>query len=173
MSEIYVTSDHHFHHKNVLRHCEGTRGHFTDVEEMNETLIDNFNGAVGKKDDVIFLGDFAFASPTMIDEILDRLNGFKYFIIGNHDRQMRKEKVRQHFGWVEHYAEFNVGERIVVMSHYPMVTWNKKYHGSYQLYGHTHGRIPYGEGKSMDVGVDTNDMRPYNIDEVFTILDNK
>lgn len=173
MAEIFVTSDQHFHHKNILRHCEGTRGHFSSVEEMNETLIDNFNKRVGKKDEVILLGDFAFAHPHKIDETLDRLNGFKYFILGNHDKKMRHKDVRQHFGWVEHYAEMNVGDRIVVMSHYPMVTWNKKYHGSFQLYGHTHGRIPFGDGRSMDVGVDTNAMMPYNIEEIFETLEKR
>jgi calcineurin-like phosphoesterase family protein len=54
---------------------------------MNKTMILSWNKVVGPEDIVYFLGDFAMkASKTQIFNILDQLNGTKYFIKGNHDR---------------------------------------------------------------------------------------
>ena len=51
------------------------------------------------------------------------------------------------------------------MSHYSHRVWSYSHHGSIHLYGHSHGNLP-GFGRSFDIGVDTNDMKPYSIDEI-------
>ncbi len=80
---IYVISDHHFYHNNIINY---TRSNFTNVDEMNNYIIDKHNEIIGKDDIVLFLGDFCFKNNT-IKEILERLNGHKFLILGNHDRK--------------------------------------------------------------------------------------
>lgn len=82
MNETWFTSDTHFGHKNILDYEKEARP-FATVEEMNETLIDNWNQTVGKRDTVYHLGDFAFGSSNI--GIASRLNGVKKLVLGNHD----------------------------------------------------------------------------------------
>lgn len=54
---LFFTSDTHFFHEGIIKFC--TRP-FESVEEMNETLIRNWNETVPKDGTVFHLGDFAF-----------------------------------------------------------------------------------------------------------------
>ena len=50
---IYFTSDLHFYHENVIKHANRP---FSNVEEMNQTLINNWNKKVGISDEIYILG---------------------------------------------------------------------------------------------------------------------
>lgn len=78
---IYVIGDQHFYHYNIIQY---TRHEFSNVQEMNEYIIQNHNKIVGKEDVVILLGDFCFKND-YIKEALEKMNGHKYLMIGNHD----------------------------------------------------------------------------------------
>lgn len=135
---------------------------------MNESLIIKHNEVVKPDDHVYMLGDFAFAVPKNIVEVLEQMNGKKYFIFGNHDKNMKKPEVAEHFEWMRSYHELKVGKRTCVLFHFPIFSWNKMSWGSYHFYGHTHGQIPHlYHGRSMDIGVDTNDGYPYDIEHLF------
>jgi calcineurin-like phosphoesterase family protein len=54
---IWFASDYHFCHANVIKY-DGRP--FNNVEEMNQTLIDNWNEVVGDDDVVFYLGDERF-----------------------------------------------------------------------------------------------------------------
>ena len=84
--KLYVTSDTHFNHKNIIKYCNRP---FNDVYEMNETLINNWNSVVTPEDIIYHLGDFGFGTKEELQEIFDRLNGYKYLIMGNHDRKSK------------------------------------------------------------------------------------
>lgn len=87
MPNMWFTSDHHFGHRNIAR-LAGRPFPDTDdgVHEMNETMVDAWNTAVAAHDDVFVLGDFALGKIADTLGIVDRLNGNKYLIAGNHDR---------------------------------------------------------------------------------------
>ena len=53
---------------------------------MNGGLISQWNKKVRKNDEVVILGDFSIDKGEKTNELLCRLNGRKYLIIGNHDR---------------------------------------------------------------------------------------
>lgn len=166
---IYFSSDHHFFHNNVLQYCGRP---FSSVEEMNEKLIENYNKIVTSKDQVYFLGDFSFGNKEETNKIIRRLNGNKFLILGNHDKQNYKE-----FGWIKNYYELYVDNQCIVLNHYAQRTWNKAYHGSWHLFGHSHGKLePF--GKSVDVGVDSDwitnykEYRPFSFDEIKTFMGN-
>ena len=52
---------------------------------MNEELIKRWNERIGKNDEVYHLGDFALSTSEEFIPIIERLNGVKYLIVGNHE----------------------------------------------------------------------------------------
>ena len=85
---IYFTSDLHFWHKNAIIY---TNRSFETVEEMNERLVENWNKLVHPKDKVYILGDVTMVKPSRATEILSRLKGRKYLLMGSHDYFAREK----------------------------------------------------------------------------------
>ena len=82
MANIYVTSDTHFNHKNIIEYCNRP---YSSVEEMNKAIIDNWNSVVKDEDTVYVLGDFCLGGKEAIKELCSQLKGHKILIKGNHD----------------------------------------------------------------------------------------
>ena len=57
MTKVFVTSDLHFGHTNVIEFCPETRGMFSSAEEMNEGMIEAWNKEVSNDDTVYIFGD--------------------------------------------------------------------------------------------------------------------
>lgn len=129
---------------------------------MNESLIEQWNSLVGPKDTIYHLGDFAFCGKERMLEIISRLNGKKVFIRGNHDKTL-KSIYNQGLldGELHDYLEFHeyIDDKKVkvVMSHYPMLTWNGAAHGAVMFHGHSHGTLNHMNTncRRMDVGYDS------------------
>lgn len=88
MRTIWVISDTHFVHENILgfKREDGTPLRpFSSVEEMNETMIERWNDRVKPGDIVYHLGDVTFGSKDAFKRLWPRLNGRKRLIVGNHD----------------------------------------------------------------------------------------
>ena len=180
--KTFITSDTHFYHSNMItwknmpkRYIfnsqkgieKGTDNFIRDmlIEDtlrMNETLIRNWNSVIGKDDLVYHLGDFAFASPNKIKDILSKLNGKIHLIIGNHEKWKTLKKIKEHFITTEPYKEikynFEGKTYHIIMMHYPLQQWNRMHYNSMMLCGHSHGMLEHDvrEGHiKYDVGVDT------------------
>ena len=148
--DIWITSDIHFFHKGVLEFCKATRP-WTSVEEMTEALIGEWNSKVKPTDIIFHLGDFSFKGKEATQGILDQLNGNIVFVLGNHDKVLRSS--------IKHkptydYLELRINGVKVIMSHYPMSSWNQQGGGSVMLHGHCHGSF-VGGGRIADVGYDS------------------
>jgi calcineurin-like phosphoesterase family protein len=176
MPTIFFTSDHHFGHANILRHCNRP---FGSVEEMNEELIRRWNERVLPGDEVYHLGDFALTTGPELATILDRLNGTKYLIVGNHEGAALSNKKK--FKWVKEYHELKVpdadcanGVQRLVLFHYAMRVWRGDYRSTWHLYGHSHGNLPDNpDALSFDVGVDCHNFYPLAYAEVKAIMQQK
>lgn len=83
----YYISDLHFFHDNMNTKMD-KRG-FESVEAMNEYMISQWNKKVRKDDEVVILGDLSIEKGEKTNEILRRLNGRKYLVVGNHDRYLK------------------------------------------------------------------------------------
>ena len=160
---MWFTSDTHFNHEKIILLSHRP---YQSVEEMNEALIANWNDRVEKRDIVWHLGDFVFRGDPA--PLFHRLNGQKRFVLGNHDKpnQLRALAGADNVHDVKYVRE--AGYRFF-LSHYAHRTWPNSNHGSFHLYGHSHGDLP-GHGRSMDVGVDANGYSPIHIDEVVARL---
>jgi len=163
---LIITADHHFSHPGIITSCQRP---FADTDEMNAALVHAWNEVVAPGDDVFHLGDFAWRGRrTELEAIFDRLNGNKYLLPGNHD-----DRVVRRLPWkaiLPPIHEVRVGEEILVLSHYPLKTWNKARYGTRQLYGHVHGRIP-ATRQSIDVGVDSWGYRPVPVERLVAVMD--
>jgi calcineurin-like phosphoesterase family protein len=142
---------------------------FSSVEEMDETLITNWNSVVKETDTVYVLGDFGFGKKEELLSIFKRLNGStKILIMGNHDKDALK------LPWHSKHdmLELKHNDKYYQLCHYPMRTWNKSFHGARSCFGHCHGMLkPF--GYSCDVGVDSWEFTPVHIDtleKLFSLL---
>lgn len=199
MKHIWFTADLHAQHPKIVDIC--SRPVYLSKKEIDENgvqvkdcsdpaykkLINDandewlikevINNTVDKKDRLYILGDVTMANKVASDKFLDRLNGNKTLVVGNHDKNILKST---RFGEITQIKDFTYSRRDaginihIVLCHYPMLSWNRRIHGSWHLYGHVHGRNP-GIGRSHDVGIDNpyNMWRPINLYEVCNIMVNK
>lgn len=144
--KVWFTSDTHFRHQNILIHCYETRSQFTDIHDHDETIIKACNAVVKPDDYLIHLGDFSWCSPNVAIGLRQTLTGNVVLIAGNHDRKLLEyQPFIEEFTYVTQRLEVRVmdpdldGGQLVVLDHYPMLSWNSSAYGSWMLHGHTHG----------------------------------
>lgn len=187
MSKVFVTSDLHFWHKNILKFCPETRP-YKDVIEMNEAMIAEWNSRVGKDDIVYNLGDISFGNLEETVKVMERLNGVHHLIIGNHDQvitrnkhiflERRKKDGNFLLASVNNYLELEMvtrdGRTTVVLFHYPIEEWNKAHFGSIHLHGHIHNTTTDKEGiyRIANVGVDNFKSVVVPLDLLISTLQN-
>ena len=171
---IYFISDTHFGHKNIIKMCNRP---FESIEEMDETLIKNWNNKVNGSDTVYIIGDMFYRSDN-VQQILQRLKGKKRLIIGNHDGSwMTKLDAAKYFASIDNYLEVSIDNHLVVMCHNPLLTW-KHQKKSYMIHGHIHidtqadfwPLIAVRENL-LNAGADINGFAPVSLSEL--IEDNK
>ena len=122
---IYYIADMHFGHENVIRFDDRP---FADTEQMDEVLIQNWNERVTADDTVYVLGDAFWKNEENSIRIMQRLQGHKHLIQGNHDRV--KGKLRPYWESIEQHAEINDENRLVILSHYPILFYKNQHYGA-------------------------------------------
>lgn len=174
MSRVFFTADTHLGHSGILRHCPETR-QFKDIKQHDRAVVQNWNAVVGRNDTVYHLGDVAWCSDE-VNKLLKQLNGSKILIPGNHDeKSLRNKSFRDIWDHIcpSPYHEVYIKETRVVLCHYPIWEWNGMFGGAWHLFGHVHGRPTGIPGKNLDVGVDTNQMFPYSVEQITKIMSEK
>jgi len=152
--KTFVTSDLHFHHKNIITFCPKTRP-FTDIDHMNSEMIRMWNEIVGPEDLVFILGDDAFCNGNMAAEILNSLSGRKILIQGNHDYSLlKKQEFVDCFESIHDIFDLKYNGVDIVMCHYPIFDHKNAGRGSLMLHGHRHGHPTNIPGRIKDVGFD-------------------
>lgn len=86
-SNLFVTSDLHLGHTNLLRGQRIGIRPFDTLTEMHATIVQNWNRVVGPHDKVYVLGDVTLSRSPESLEILRELKGHKRLVLGNHDHQ--------------------------------------------------------------------------------------
>lgn len=173
---IYFISDTHFNHKNIIKYCNRP---FDNVEQMNETLVKNWNDIISEEDIVYHLGDFALGSKEFIQKILNKLKGKKYLIRGNHDKW--SARIYEDFGFnVLKNAPIKLDEYKLMLSHIPIPdTQIPK--GFINLHGHIHNKklyeciekyepSKYSLEKHINISCDVIDFKPISLDRIRNLL---
>ena len=178
MTKIWVISDTHFGHSNILNFKDDSgsciRGSlFENIEQHDEALIKNWNNLVKPQDHVYHLGDVVLARRNL--EIVKRLNGHKRLVRGNHD--IFKTAEYQAVGFEEIYGVrvFPASPQRVgaILSHIPIHSdslprWGRNIHG------HLHQnsvRLPDGslDPRYICVSVEHTDYCPVPLDDLCLI----
>jgi calcineurin-like phosphoesterase family protein len=134
---------------------------FKNPDDHNNTLIHNYNSVVKPDDIVIVVGDCIFKQKPEYFDLLEKFNGHKVLIRGNHDRIFSDEQFSKYF-----YQIIPEGEGIDIdiesipcyITHYPNCGKPDKFN----LVGHVHDAWKY-QLNMFNVGVDTNYLTPLNL----------
>lgn len=157
MSAVYMTSDWHLGHRNILKY---RKGDFTTREELEALLERNFNSIVTKRDLTYFLGDMCFDRESL--SIIKRLNGRKLLILGNHDNHLTVRDYLEVFDDVIG----PIKKDGFWLSHLPIHP--QELYGKPNIHGHTHNQnvMYYAMGEDRidtdyyNVSVDVTDFKP-------------
>ena len=140
---------------------------------MDAAMVERWNSVIKDRDTVYHLGDFTLGNYDQFMSFIHRLNGNIRILPGSHDHRWLRDfepsdrvRVIDPLISVE-FPEIMVDKRpqVIVMCHYSMRVWDKSHYGAYQLFGHSHGKLK-GIGRSMDVGVDTNNFFPHSLEDI-------
>lgn len=169
---IYFISDMHLSHKNILKYCHRP---FETIEEMNETLISNWNNVV-KPDDLIYnLGDLTLGNPNIVNNVMSQLNGNVHLICGNHDYWMKSKSARDHFIAIDREKIITVRlgkeKKRILLTHFPREIEGTSF--DYIIYGHIHNNEhdPFWEYQKtrpnvLNACVDVNDFKPVTFQQL-------
>jgi len=163
IENVFMTSDHHFGHKNILKYCNRA---FETIVQMNEFYINQWNKITDAKSIIFHHGDFTLCADA--EKYFNRLNG-QIYVIGlhwHHDKRWLKHECRSATGQVvKILAPIAILQlpiktekgyaRVITMSHYPLQEWEASFYAQWHTFGHTHC-APGTKFKpgSINVGVD-------------------
>jgi calcineurin-like phosphoesterase family protein len=183
MGDIYISSDQHWGHGNINRHCN--RG-FDNIHDMNQFMTDQINKVVKQNDHLYLLGDVSYRGSPVRDYLKTLNCNNIYISIGNHDRAKDLYELQKTYGkvkLVDKYIEINHRGQWIFMMHYPMRSWAKSFHGSWHLFGHVHGNLDREDRilkrKTLDVGVDNCVNygkifgEPWSFDEIKAVMETR
>ena len=161
--KYYFTSDFHLGHTKIIEYCKRP---FNTIEEMNETIIKNYNSIVKPEDIVFHIGDFHFKNSEdkiTSEQFEKRLNGKIIFIKGNHDHSSSSTIIIENMV-IKH------GGKDIFLTHNPE-DWDCTF--KLNLVGHVHdewkSKIVNGHGLEtllINVGVDVWNFKPVSIEEI-------
>ncbi len=175
MKHIWFLADPHHGHPKIVKICGRpvplTESLDTSIPEQkrrlnelhNDWLIrEVYNKYIDKKDEVYILGDVSMSPKIEAEKFIDRLNGNKHLIPGNHCKNILHSTRFSEIKDIKNFTYNRFGMNLhIVLMHYPSVSWERKIHGSFHAFGHVHGRLsnlpPELEkfmGLSWDVGID-------------------
>ena len=166
----FWTSDTHFGHANIIKY---TNRPFSNVDEMNYTLVRNWNERVKTGDNVFHLGDFCFHNTKGGKEgegqVHDanfwssQLRGNKYYLAGNHDRHNKNNTHVKNI--VISYKDISF-----FCTHRPQ---DADLRFKVNLVGHVHDAWLYkivDDSILINVGVDVWDFRPVSFRDIQKLL---
>lgn len=160
----FFMADPHFGHQGItpmMARVNTSGSIFSCVEEHDYYLMSEINKRVGRDDELIICGDFAWEKPGRYRPQI-KCKHVK-LVLGNHDNRNKCSNV---FGTVTmslttkiHSAD-RLSSLKVVCSHYPHAYWDGSHRGWGHIYGHVHGQRDGGLDelfpgrRALDVGVD-------------------
>ena len=165
--QVWVWSDQHFGHKNIIRFSNRP---YPNLDLMHECMILNHNDYVAPGDISIWVGDVAFLNDNAANEIIRQLNGYKILIIGNHDIQGNgvKKLDFDELHSVKHVeVEYGMRTYDLVFTHYPC-NFDA---GTINIHGHEHVSHLYTDTpQHFNVNCELHGFKPINMNDVLEMI---
>lgn len=159
MGVVRYISDPHFGHRNMA-----IRRGFKDENEMDEHIVSEWNKVVNKRDTVWILGDITMEKSNY--EILDRLNGIKKVILGNHDEPQHVPKLLQFVNKVcavQYVKTKEFGN--LIFTHIPIHPQELEYRFKTNIHGHVHENT-LDDKRYINVSAEVIDYKPKLLSEI-------
>lgn len=162
MSDTFLISDTHFGHEKTCTTFKRSNGSplrpFANADEMNEEMVRRWNAVVRPNDKVYHLGDVVINRKFL--PILDRLNGKKRLVRGNHDIFPTKDYLK--------YFDEIYGVRVLadmILSHIPLARDCITERFNVNVHGHLHANS-MDDDRYICVCVENINYMPISIDDV-------
>lgn len=180
MANIFFIADTHFGHESCYTKFKRADGSplrpFASAKEGDEEMVRRWNLKVRPNDKVYHLGDITMSTSAQSLEILDRLNGEKVLIKGNHDIH-KPQQYLKYFKDIRGVHQFDG----MILSHIPIHS-DSLSRWKVNVHGHLHYKAVYksvyalfeGEGIEYQivdtrykcVSVEQIDYTPISIEEL-------
>lgn len=159
MKDIWVISDTHFGHHNIIKYCNRP---YSGPTEMDWDMVEKWNSVIKPQDKVYHLGDvYMGCSKGYIENILSQLNGHKRLILGNHDNG-KDQILQRYFEKIDMWRIFS--EFGLILTHVPLHKDSMR-HSSLNVHGHIHDK-PSPDGPYKCVCVEQINYTPIHIEEL-------
>lgn len=133
MTKVFFTGCPHFEHENIIKLANRP---FANADEMNATLVRNWNEVVSNDDIVYLMGDVTWGRGI---HWLKQLNGAIAILPGNHDDDADLHTWRREgYTILPPLVDIQWQGQWFNLCHYPIEDWNRRYKGSIHLHCHTH-----------------------------------
>ena len=178
---IFFGADWHFNDTNILKYQQDRKQKFGNTIKANNTsLINRQNSQVSDDDTVYMVGDFIYGkSIDFVINIVNRLNGTIYLMLGNHDVLFFEVKnkiiIRDKFFVIDYIKRVDIYNGYEVqLFHYPLYEQpNYTHKKSWHLHGHLHGIRNTPDLKSIDISMNLHDYKLLSEHDVYNIIKNK
>jgi calcineurin-like phosphoesterase family protein len=145
MSIVRFIADLHLSHQNMAK-----RRGFSSIEEHDEHVIAKWNSVVNKRDVTYILGDITMEKSAPYP-LLDRLNGIKHIVLGNHDR---RQDVKKLFDYAESVGAM-INYKGVFLTHCPIHPDELTYGIPKNIHGHIHDKVVMKDVYEFGYKIDT------------------
>jgi calcineurin-like phosphoesterase family protein len=166
MRKVFLISDLHLGHKGIVSFMTedgiSKMRPWNDVDEMNEILVSNWNSVVKSQDLVYNLGDVSLNKRYL--PLLDRMNGEKRLILGNHDRFSISE-YQKYFTKI--YGSLKLDK--FILTHYPVDINSIPDWCLANVHGHIHEKESP-SNKHFNISVEKIDYTPIALDRIKQIF---
>lgn len=193
MSKIWFSSDLHLGHHNIIEFCDRP---YKSVERMEEAFVNNFNSKVNPRDTTYFIGDIVMGNKQLTLKSLNKFNGKKILIVGNHDNVFDTTSTKAQKNWNiytkyfdEIYdtleldgKELGIWTEKIILNHFPNKSTYIKDSSEHErrflnhrleddgkslyLHGHVHSKAKVSGERSINIGVDAWNYNPVSLDDL-------
>ena len=161
----FFIADLHFGHKAII---EYENRPFNSVEDMDKSMIDNWNSVVEKNDKVFLLGDLSFYNNEKTEKLVRQLKGQKHLILGNHDKKSVEAYYKMGFHRVYDFPI--IIDKLWMLSHRPMYVNKNMPYGN--IFGHVHNNKTYADfsERHFCVSVERINYTPISFEKIKHIM---
>lgn len=158
----FFVSDTHFGHHNIIK-FEPEKRPFASIEEHDAELVKRWNAKVGPNDLVLHCGDVFFGQG---HQVLRRLNGEKWLVLGNHD-QYNWKHYQGHFTQFMGVYDNRDG---LVFTHIPIHESAIERRWKFNVHGHEHS-LPPRSARHINISIENTGLAPISYRELRDLVD--